>query len=266
MQSLEKLLKKGKPVIMGVLNLTPDSFSDGGMHNSIKKALTRAKQMEKEGADIIDIGGESSGPGSKNIKLKEEEERVLPVLKELRKKTKLLISIDTYKAKLADKALKEGANIINDVTGLRGDRDMAEIIAKHKCPVIIMYSKDKTARTTVKKKKYTDVIATIEKFFKQQIKKHGIKKSQIIIDPGMGQFISAIPKYSYEILARLGELKKLRYPILVGVSRKSFLGGGVESREKKGLVANAIAYLNGASIIRTHDIEGTKKFLDNLNK
>jgi dihydropteroate synthase len=260
---------KNQPLLMGVLNLTPDSFSDGGKYNSIQKALKRAKALEVQGADIIDLGGESTGPGSKNVTIEQELNRIIPILKSLRKATTLPISIDTYKAEVAAEALKHGANIINDVTALRGDPSMAKVIATHKCPIILMYSKDNSPRTTIKKLKYKDVIKTIKTFLKKRIsyaKKHGIKPSQIIIDPGMGQFISAIPKYSYEIILRLNELSTFKLPILIGASRKSFLGGSIESRLDKGLIASTLAYLNAASIIRTHDIKETAQFLKFIQK
>ena len=253
-----------KPLLMGIINLTPDSFSDGGEHNTLKKALKRAKELEKEGADIIDIGGESTGPKSPEVSLEEELKRVIPILREIRKITKLPISVDTYKAEVARQALEEGANLINDVTALRGDKKMAEIISKYRCPLIMMYSKNKTPRTTIQDKKYKDVIETIKKFFEKRLKyakKNDIK--DVIIDPGMGQFISNIPEYSFEIIARLKELEKLDQPILVGLSRKSFLGKGtIEERDERAKAASAIAYINGASIIRTHDVKGLKNYLN----
>ncbi len=263
MQSIEKLLKKKAPVIMGILNTTPDSFSDGGKHHTPQKALKKALEMIEAGAQIIDIGGESTGPGSKNVTTEEELRRVIPVIKLIRKHSKVLISIDTYKSAVAKEALANGADIINDVTALRGDKEMASVIAESKCPYIMMYSKDPTARTTLKAKTYADVTKTIEKFFEAQIKKaqkNGIKRSQLILDPGMGQFISSIPKYSFQIIARLPELKNFKLPILIGISRKSFFGGSLKERDEKGKALTAIAYLNGASIIRTHDVKGIKEF------
>lgn len=250
--------------IMGILNLTPDSFSDGGQYNNIQKALRRVRQMEQEGANIIDIGGESTGPKSPNVSLKEELNRVIPILKKIRKHTKLQVSVDTYKSEVARIALEEGANMINDVTALRQDKKLAGIVAKYNCPIILMYSKDNTPRTTIKKKHYKDVIATIKNFLEKRInyaKKQGIAKKNIIIDPGMGQFISAIPKYSFEIITRLKELQELNQPILIGISRKSFLGGELQDRDEKSALLSAIAYLNGASIIRTHDVKTTKRCL-----
>jgi dihydropteroate synthase len=267
MDLINTIKKAKKPVIMGILNLTPDSFSDGSKFNNLSQAIARIKEMEKEGADIIDIGGESTGPNSKNVSLEEERERVIPILKEALKVTKLPISIDTYKSKIAEECLQLGAKMINDVTAFRGDKEMVKVVAKYKVPVILMYSKDKTARTTQKEVHYKNVIKTVEKFLKEQIqfaKKHGIKDSQIIIDPGMGNFISKVPKYSFEILNNLKQLKSLKKFICIGASRKSFLGGKIEERDKKGEIASAIAYLNGASIIRTHDVKGTKNILESL--
>jgi len=257
-----KTTQKHRPLIMGVLNLTPDSFSDGGKYNKLDSALKRVIEMEKHGADIIDIGGESTGPRSKNVDLDEELDRVIPILKKIRKQTKLPISIDTYKSEVAHQALETGANIINDVTAFRSDPDLAKVVAKYKCPVIIMYSKDNSPRTTVQSKQYTDVIKTISSFLQKRIrfaKNQGIKSKNIIIDPGMGQFISSIPRYSFEIIARLPEFKKLGHKILIGISRKSFLGGPLETRDLKGLPLTAVAFLNGASIIRTHDVKGVKE-------
>lgn len=261
---IKDLLKKKRPLIMGILNITPDSFSDGGKFNTLKKAVKRAKQMESEGADIIDIGGESTGPDSKFISLEEELNRIIPILKIIRKNTKLPISIDTYKSEVAKQALENGANIINDVTALRGDKNMAKIAAKYACPIILMYSKDKTPRTTRKPKTYKDILKTIKTFLENRIKyakQQGIKNSQIIIDPGMGAFISNIPKYSFEIIAKLNELKSIKLPILIGISRKSFLGGEMETRDLKSATLSAIAYLNGADIIRTHNVKTTLECL-----
>ncbi len=216
-------MKKNNPkktLVMGILNLTPDSFSDGGEYNSLKQAIKRAQEMQEQGADIIDIGGESTGPNSKNITLKEEIKRIMPILKKLRKIIKIKISIDTYKANLAKLALEEGADIINDITAMRGDKEMAKIIANYKCPIILMYSKDKTPRTTIKNKNYKNIIKTIKDFLQERIEfaeKQGIQKSKIIIDPGMGHFISAIPNYSLEVINNLEKFKSLKCPILLGI-------------------------------------------------
>lgn len=253
--------------IMGVLNLTPDSFSDGGEFNTSKKALKQAKKLQKDGADIIDIGGQATGPGSKEISTNEELKRVIPVLKELKKHLKIPISIDTFNSKVAKEALKNGADIINDITALRGDKNMAKIIAKYSCPLIMMYSKDKSARTTAKNKDYKDITKTISQFLEERIsyaKSQGIKAEQIIIDPGMGHYLSSNPSYSYEVLLKLQELQKLNQPILIGLSRKSFLGGELSKRDQFGQGPSAIAYLNGARIIRTHDVKGLKAFFQQV--
>jgi dihydropteroate synthase len=263
-----RLSKTKYPLIMGILNVTPDSFSDGGKYNTKERALARAKQMEREGADILDIGGESTGPGSKEVSLKEELNRVLPVIRAIRAISKVPLSVDTYKARVAEAALHAGADMINDVTALRGDADMARVIAKYRCPVVLMYAKDATARTAIKRKRYKDVIKTIKQFLRARIdyaQKQGVTKDQIITDPGMGHFVSATPRYSYEIIARLRELTESGYPILVGISRKSFLGGTLENRDERGLPITGLACINGACIIRTHEVWETKNFLSLLN-
>jgi dihydropteroate synthase len=206
--------------IMGILNITPDSFSDGGKLSSTETIAQTATQMIQDGASILDIGAESSGPGSTDVTLQQELDRLIPALKviiPIAKKHKVQVSIDTYKAEVGDQALQMGADIINDITGLRGDPNMASTIAKHNAKVVIMYSKDPTARTTKEAKEYTDVIATITEFLTKQIAhatEQGIKPKNIILDPGMGTFISTIPKYSYQILDRLQELKKTWLPSL----------------------------------------------------
>jgi len=271
--------------------VTPDSFSDGGKFLDPKKAVRRALEMIEEGADIIDIGGESSGPGSVNVSLKDELKRVIPVVKALNARMKkmpaglqgrekILISVDTYKAEVAAQAVKAGANMINDVTAFRGDPDMAKTLAKLNIPVVIMYSKDPSARTTRKNVRYKDVVKTVADFLRKQMSagiKAGIKKENLILDPGMGAFISADPKYSLQLLKRLLELKKLG-PLLVGASRKGFIGqilgttkagagsanagSGPDDRLEGSLACAAIATLNGASILRAHDVKETRRTVD----
>lgn len=255
------------PQIMGILNVTPDSFSDGGEFNTLARATQRAKQMIAEGVEIIDIGGESTGPNAPDVSLEEEMERTIPIIKAIREFSEIPISIDSYKSPVVEAAIAAGANIINDVSALRADPQMAETAAKAKCPIILMYSKDNSPRTTIQKKEYPDIIETISDFFNERIayaEAQGIRRENIILDPGMGQFISAIPAYSYEIITRLAELKKFQLQTLIGISRKSFLGGKMDQRDEKGLPITAIAYLNGASIIRTHNVKATKEFLCQL--
>lgn len=266
------------PLIMGILNVTPDSFSDGGKFVNEDVAVARALQMVDEGADIIDIGGESSGPGSKDVSLEEELKRVIPAVKALKMallqtqqdtQKRSIISVDTYKAEVARQALEAGADMINDVTALRGDSKMAEVLAKYPhVPVVIMYSKDPTARTTRENVQYDDVIATVRKFLEERVAlgvKAGIERERFIIDPGMGAFLSGDPKYSLEILRRLQEFSGMNLPVLIGASRKGFIGqvmGGlpVDQRLEGSLACAAIAMQNGAKILRVHDVKETRKF------
>jgi dihydropteroate synthase len=264
MNILQKKLGK-KPLIMGILNVTPDSFSDGGEFVGVNKAVDRALQMEEEGADIIDIGGESTGPDSKHVSAHEEIKRVIPVFEKLRNKTKIFLSIDTYKHSTALHALNVGANMVNDVTAFRGSEKMAESLANYDVPIVIMYSKDKTPRTTKKVVEYDNVVKTIKKFLKERIEygvNAGIKRKRFIIDPGMGMFVGGDPKYSMQILRRLKEFDDFGLPVLVGPSRKSFIGGNIKERLEGGLAAAAIAVYNSASIIRTHDVKETRKVVD----
>ncbi|MBU1935600.1 dihydropteroate synthase, partial [Patescibacteria group bacterium] len=178
---------------------------------------------------------------------------------------KVLFSIDTYKAPVAQYALENGFQIVNDVTALRGDPDMIDVLIRYQPYVVLMYSKDDTPRTTTEKVEYDDVIASIKTFLIGQIVDlidAGFDEDKIIIDPGMGMFVSAEPKYSFEIIERLLELKQLGYPILVGVSRKSFLGGELEERDKPSVELSLKAIQNGASIVRMHAVEEMKKDLN----
>lgn len=250
---------------MGVVNITPDSFSDGGKFFDTKTAQHQILELIRQGADIIDIGGESTGPGSKDVSLEEEFKRVKPIIdfidnQNLTKKT--IFSIDTYKSFIADYALKKGFQIVNDVTALRGDVDMIDTLVAHQPYVILMYSKDSTPRTTKESIVYEDVIASIKSFLIGQIVQlldAGFSEENIIIDPGMGMFVSADPKYSFDIIDRLPELKQLGYPVCIGISRKSFLGGKMEERERPSVEWSIKAIKNGADIIRTHNVALLKK-------
>lgn len=255
----------GKSIVMGILNVTPDSFSDGGQFLSVHKAVDKALMMVAEGANIIDIGGESSGPGSVDVSLEEELKRVLPVIKAIRGyDEKIWISIDTYKAEVARQAIVAGANMINDVTALRSDPQMIQVIKEFGVPIAIMYSKDSDARTTTDAREYDDVMYEIKEFLRERIaflQAGGVKDQQIVIDPGMGAFVSSVPKYSFEIMERLSELKELGFPIMIGPSRKSFLGGKVEDRLKASVEAAKLCVQNGATIVRVHDVKETVEAL-----
>ncbi len=252
---------------MGVLNVTPDSFSDGNQYFEKANYERRIMDLVGEGADIIDIGGESTGPDSKEISLEEEMKRVKPVIdyvSENRLTDKVLFSIDTYKAPVADYALEQGFGMVNDVTALREDPELVGVLLKYQPYVVLMYSKDDTPRTTTESVEYDDVMASVKTFLTErisQLAEAGFPEEKIIIDPGMGMFVSANPKYSFELIERLGELKLLGYPICLGVSRKSFLGGKMQDREQPSVEWSLKAIQNGASIIRIHNVALMKKTL-----
>jgi dihydropteroate synthase len=258
---------KKVPKIMGILNLTPDSFSDGGQFFDPKLAAQHIKDMIAEGADIIDVGGESTGPGSEFVSEEEELRRIKPIIDFLANEKlteRVLFSIDTYKASVAEYALKHGFAMVNDVTALRGDPNMVEILVKYQPYVVLMYSKDPTARTTHDKVVYEDVIGTVKDFLIEQtseLLEAGFPRKKIIIDPGMGAFIGSIPQYSFEVINRLKEMKKLGYPILVGISRKSCLGGKLADRDQPSVDWSLKAIKNGASIIRIHNVGLMRKAL-----
>lgn len=266
LQSGGKKLSLEKPLVMGILNVTPDSFSDGGKFFEPKVAVDRALAMINEGADIIDIGGESSGPGSEHVSLEEELKRILPVVRQLRAQTDAWISIDTYKAEVARQTIEIGADLINDVTAFRGDSDMADFLGKHEIPVVIMYSKDATARTTREMLQYKDVVRTVKDFLQERLEygmRAGIARERFILDPGMGAFVSGDPQYSLQILKRLGEFQDFGLPILVGASRKGFIGNS--DRLEGSLACAAMAVMNSASILRVHDVKETRRVVDMIH-
>lgn len=258
-----------KTLIMGVLNVTPDSFSDGGEFNSIEKAVERAIQIEKEGADIIDIGGESTRPGSEYVSVEEELNRLMPVIENLTDKISIPISIDTYKSKVAKKALDFGVSMVNDVTALRGDKKLVKLLVDYDVPVCLMHMKG-TPKDMQKNPTYDNVLDEIYIFLKERVNfamSHGVKKDNIIIDPGLGfgKRTGEGIEDNCHILNRLTELKKLNLPILIGASRKTFIGN-VSAKNKVlppsdrlegSLAAASIAVYNGANIIRTHDVKET---------
>jgi len=217
-----------KTIIMGILNVTPDSFSDGGEFFSVENAMDHALQMEKDGADIIDIGGESTRPSSNHVSLDEELKRVVPVVEELVKKISIPISVDTYKSEIAKKTLDIGADMINDVTALRGDKNLADIIAEYNVPVCLMHMKGAPGDMQ-RNPRYTDVVNEIHDFLKERAKyamSQRIKKENVIVDPGIGfgKRTGRGIEDNCEILNRLFELKDLGFPIMIGASRKAFIG------------------------------------------
>lgn len=266
----EQTLSFENPVLMGIVNVTPDSFSDGGEFIDTDKAVQQALKLTDDGAQIIDVGGESTRPNSEHVSEEEELKRVIPVIEELIKKNpQLIISIDTTKSVVAEKAIDAGASIINDVSAMSFDERMVEVASKKKVPVILMHIKG-TPQNMQKDPFYDDVILEIYDFLRERInfaEKHGVK--QIIVDPGIG-FGKRIED-NYEIINRLNEFKGLNKPVMIGLSRKSFLGKSLDlpldDRKEATLIAESIALCRGADIIRSHDIAQLEKsiqFMKNL--
>jgi len=249
-----------KTYVIGILNVTPDSFSDGGLFLNEQSAVEQALRMVKEGADIIDIGGESTRPGANPVSVKEEIKRVVPVITALVKKVKVPISIDTCKANVADEAVSAGASIVNDISGLRFDKRMAGVAAQHKVPVVIMHIQG-TPGNMQKKPVYKALIPEIMDYIREGIDialKAGVPDDMIIIDPGIG-FGKTI-EHNLEIINRLDEFKGFEKPILIGPSRKSFIGkllGNMPVKDRlEGTAASiAVGISKGANIIRVHDIK-----------
>jgi len=248
---------------MGVLNVTPDSFSDGGKFFSLKRAVDGALSMERAGADILDIGAESTRPGSAGISAAEELQRLLPVLEALRRRLKIPISVDTQKAGVAEIALGAGAAILNDISGLKNDPRMAEVAAEFGVPLILMHMRG-TPRTMQKQPFAKNVLRDVTTGLRHSLaiaRRAGVRRSQMILDPGIGFGKSF--QQNYELLARLPELAKLGYPLLVGTSRKGFLGATLAIHGKPappeariwGTAATvAASILGGAHIVRVHDV------------
>jgi dihydropteroate synthase len=249
-----------KTYIMGVLNVTPDSFSDGGLYFDEKKAIEHAHRLVEDGADIIDIGGESTRPGSEPVSLEEEIRRTIPVIKVISKSVKVPISIDTYKSEVARQALDAGASIVNDISGLRFDPEMPKIVSEYKVPVIIMHIKGRP-KDMQKNPVYEALIPEIMDYLRISIRlavKFGISEDKIIIDPGIG--FGKTFEHNLEIIKNLKEFTLLGKPLAVGVSRKAFIGkilGDVPPTERlEGTAAAvAISIFNGANIVRVHDVK-----------
>jgi dihydropteroate synthase len=252
-----------RTLIMGVLNVTPDSFSDGGLFLDPEAAAARAIAMEAAGADVIDIGGESTRPGSSGIAAAEEMGRILPVIQGLRGKIGIPISVDTSKSEVAEAAAAAGADILNDVTALRNDPRIAEVARRRKLPLILMHMRGEPA--TMQNKPFArDVLRDVTQGLRQAVAvalRAGVAKSQIILDPGIG--FGKSYAQNCELLARLPELARLGLPILVGTSRKSFIRGVLESESRTppgnervwGTAATvAASILQGAHIVRVHDV------------
>ena len=261
-----RVLKFDRPLIMGILNVTPDSFSDGGRFFSRENALKQAEKMAGEGADIIDVGGESTRPYAEQVSAEEEIRRIIPVIRKIKKKLRTLVSIDTYKSEVACRALEEGADIINDISALRMDRNMGKAAARAGVPVILMHMQGRP-RGMQANPRYSDVIRDIAGFLGERIKKAkelGIDVKKIIIDPGIG--FGKTVEHNLLIIKNLEKFKKLGCPVLAGPSRKSFIGKvldlKVNERFEGTAAAVAICVWNGADIVRVHDVKEMKRVAD----
>ncbi len=255
-----------KTFVMGILNVTPDSFYDGGKYYNVENALNRARTMIDDGADIIDVGGESTRPNSSSVSTDEEMRRVVPIIKELSKETHIPISIDTYKAKVAEKAINAGAQIINDVSGLQADNEMVNVAAANNTPIIIMHIKGHP-HSFPKEPVYVKLIPEIITFLERRIEyatKAGIKHNNIIIDPGLG--FGKGTRHNLEILRQLDKFKCLNQPIMIGTSRKSFVSNILKQSDIINIADNdtcligtlvtlVIALGKGANIVRVHDVK-----------
>lgn len=241
--------------LVGILNITPDSFSDGGRFEGVgglENVVEVAKGMIADGANILDIGGESTGPGSQEVSLEEELRRVIPAIRAVREALpEVTISVDTWKSEVARQALELGADWVNDVTAGRGDANMFEVVAAAGAKMVLMYSKQNSPRTDREMVDYDDVMATVKAFLRERIavaRAAGVL--DIVVDPGMGAFVSGEPRYSYELIERIEELRELGCPILVGTSRKGFLG-----EDRLGMTLWTTLQLRGkVDFLRVHDV------------
>jgi dihydropteroate synthase len=244
--------------VMGVLNVTPDSFSDGGRYLRRDHAVAHAEQMAEAGADLIDIGGESTRPGAPPVSLREELRRVIPIIEQVAKRCRLPISVDTSKAEVARQAIAAGAAMVNDVTALRGDPRMAEVVAEAGVPIVLMHMLG-TPRTMQRSPRYRSLLGELVRFFRERLAvacSAGIDRNKILLDPGLG--FGKRLRHNLEILQQLERLASLNRPIVVGPSRKSFIGQvldlPVDQRIEGTAAAVTAAILHGAHVVRVHDV------------
>lgn len=245
-----------RTLVMGILNVTPDSFSDGGLHDSIEKAVGYARELVEKGADIIDIGGESTRPGAEPVSLEEELERVLPVIAALKEHIRVPISVDTYKAEVARRALEAGAHIINDIWGLKKERSMAEVVAAFGCPVILMHNRDNRDYKNLLDDVKADLLESVE-----IARRAGIREDRIILDPGIG--FAKNYEENLIVLNRLEEISALGYPVLLGTSRKRFIRTTLDLPPDdvvEGTAATVVlGIVKGCDIVRVHDVQPIKR-------
>jgi dihydropteroate synthase len=242
-----------RTLIMGILNVTPDSFSDGGDYSCVDIAVEHAKEMLRDGADIIDIGGESSRPGHTRISAQEELRRVIPVIKRLKEETNAIMSLDTIRAEVDEEEIKNGVHIINDIWGFQEDRKLADVAAKYQTPVVLMHNHFGTEYDC-------DVVEAVKKFLMESVKiakSAGVKDDLIILDPGLGGFGKTV-EHNFELMSRLGEIKDLGYPVLIGTSRKSIIAKVLDVPPKErdiGTAATtALGIAQGMDIVRVHNV------------
>ncbi|MHC4606073.1 MAG: dihydropteroate synthase [Planctomycetota bacterium] len=251
------LVLGAKTKVMGILNVTPDSFSDGGLHPDADAAVRHGLRLKRDGAHVVDVGGESTRPGARAVGAREEIRRVVPVIEGLAAK-KVLVSVDTSKAAVARAAFRAGARILNDVTALRGDPAMARLAARAGVPVVLMHMKG-TPRTMQKKPHYRALMAEISRFLARAANRAlsaGIPRDRIMLDPGIG--FGKTPEHNLEILRRLDVLRSLGYPLVIGTSRKSFIGHALDRPMEERLPGTAatvsVSILRGAHMVRVHDV------------
>ncbi|MCK4836524.1 MAG: dihydropteroate synthase [Candidatus Aminicenantes bacterium] len=263
----KRFVELKSPVIMGILNVTPDSFSDGGRYLKINDALKHIAKMVRDGADIIDIGGESTRPRAKLVTTEEEIDRIVPIIEKVKKEFEILVSIDTYKDRLAKVAVQEAdVDMVNDISGLRFSENMASTIASLDVPVVVMHMQG-SPENMQKNPYYSDVVREIKQYFSERIEyamSKGIRKDKLIIDPGIG--FGKRFEDNIEIIKHLNEFNDFECPLLIGLSRKSFLGTITgekipRKREIETVAAHIISILNGASIVRVHNVKNMVKVI-----
>ena len=254
-----------RTLIMGALNVTPDSFSDGGLFFNREKAVEHGLQLAQEGADILDIGGESTRPGSKPLDEEEEIERIIPVIRELGPKIDIPISVDTRKARVAEKALRAGAEMINDTSALRFDERMAGVVREGGVPVVLMHMLGEP-ETMQAEPRYHDLLGEIIDFFRERVawaESQGILPEGIILDPGIGFGKSLAEQHNLILLKHLQRFKILGKPLMIGTSRKAFIGRILglppQEREEGTMATVAVAILNGANIVRVHEVDRMRR-------
>jgi dihydropteroate synthase len=260
-----------RPLILGIVNVTPDSFSDGGQHFSCEAAVEFGLSLVHDGADVLDIGGESTRPGAVPVPLDEELRRIVPVVERLARATNVLLSVDTYKAEVARQALDAGASIINDVTGLQGDRNMPEVVRRAGAGAIVMHMQG-TPQTMQLDPHYDEVVGEVRDYLADRMRnlgELGLDREQLVVDPGIG--FGKRGAQNWELLARLGEFQKLGRPVCLGVSRKGFIGKSMGRSVSESLAGSlaigcAAAMSETAQVLRVHDVKETRDALTVLGR